>query len=112
MKTGSELFSFSDPTAPFTSLAFSPDGTQLATATAPVTALRSTITDIGDGQVTSHAEDILTRDAEPMVVQQRPFALAILLPAIVKWILVVVLGIVVVLLGREKAGRDFSSQVE
>jgi hypothetical protein len=70
-------------------------GTQLATSTAPMSGLQSTITDIGDGRVTAYADDILHRDAEQMVLQQRPFALAVLLPSVAKWLVAMIVAVVV-----------------
>jgi len=68
-------------------------GTQLATATASVTALQGSLHDVGAGRITDQARDILGRDAEPMVWQERPLALAVLVLAILKWVLVLIVAV-------------------
>jgi len=70
-------------------------GTQLATPTGPVGALQTSIANIGDGKASAEAQDILSRDPDPTVVQVRPVALAVLLPAILKWLLVVLVVLVI-----------------
>ncbi|TME24636.1 MAG: hypothetical protein E6I75_28470 [Chloroflexi bacterium] len=76
-------------------------GSQLAIGSQPVTSLQSTITDIGSGRVTDSAPGILSRDTELLILQERPLAIAVLLPAIPKWMLVVL----VAFLGAVAAGR-------
>jgi hypothetical protein len=70
-------------------------GTQLATPTGPVGALQPSIANIGDGAASAQAQDILSRDPDPTVVQVRPVALAVLFPAILKWLLVVIVALVI-----------------
>lgn len=70
-------------------------GTQLATPSGPVGALQPTIANIGDGNASVQAQDILSRDPEPTVVQVRPVALAVLFPAIFKWLLLVIVVLVI-----------------
>jgi PH (Pleckstrin Homology) domain-containing protein len=70
-------------------------GTQLATQTASVAGLQTTITDIGDGRATAEASEILARDPDATVVQVRPVALAVLFSVIMKWLLIILVGLAI-----------------
>jgi hypothetical protein len=60
-----------------------------------VAALQTSITDIGDGRATTEAQQILSRDPDPTVIQIRPVALAVLLPTVLKWLIVILVGLVI-----------------
>ena len=80
-------------------------------ATAPVKALSSVLTNIGDNVVTERAEEILSHDDEQMIWQEKP-SLVLLIPRLLKYVAIMLVIIFLCVQIDRYAGPSLQSAAE